>query len=130
MLRLGPGVECGHLAKRPSCCASYSSTARCTELSLHVLFTILSTLADHVHVAGLAPGASHQPAAVDEYHMFFPGPAVLLMTEKPQQAHGYWIQVSHVHGSYRPEDCVRFAAPTGFWLLQSCTCGSSPQLHR
>ena len=64
MLRLGPGVECGHLAKRPSCCVSYSSTALCTELSLHVLFTILSTLADHVHVAGLAPGASHQPAAV------------------------------------------------------------------
>jgi hypothetical protein len=55
------------------------------------------TLADQVHVAGLAPGASHQPAAVEEYHMFTPGPAVLLKTVHPQHIHGYEIQFSHVH---------------------------------
>eukprot|EP00965_Chrysotila_dentata_P146556 4839044-Pleurochrysis_carterae.AAC.4 len=29
----------------------------------------LSTVARHVHVAGSAPGASHQPARVVEYHI-------------------------------------------------------------
>ena len=123
--------------------------------SLQLLLTTFSTVASHVHVSWLAPGAPHQPAAVVEYQVpdlldrstkgasaERSGRArrhaaarrfelwrrhILWMTGQAQQTHGSFIHRLHVQPPFQwPKASVTFSTPTAVSLVQSRGDSYSP----